>query len=99
MPASKRNSPLMIPLRTYRKIKRLMNPPTEAKMGRVSLDAVSLYDPPTDRWTRIGTIPKPLYACAAAVVGDTLVVTNGGLRAWKDASAHTFVASLADFAS
>ena len=94
LPAHKRNSPLMIPLRAYRKIKRAFNPKTEANMGRVSLDHVSLYDPPTDSWKTVGRIPKPLYACAAAVVGDPLIVTNGGLRAWKDASAHTWVASL-----
>ncbi len=94
LPARLRNSPRMIPVKAFRKVRRMLNPPTESTMGRVSLDHVSLYDPPTDSWKQIGTLPKPLYACAAAIVGHTLVVTNGGLRAWKDASAHTWVASL-----
>jgi len=54
------------------------------------------YDPKTDRWNVVGTIPEPVMAPVAAVIGDELIVTAGGLNNPRPLTAATHVAKLAD---
>lgn len=72
--------------RAIRKIKRTLKPP---KLG--GLDDVIGYDPAHDRWLDIGRLPHDRYAPAAGVIGDEVVVTNGGLDAWRNPTDETLV--------
>ena len=76
------------------KIKQKLDPPTIHNIGQYGQDRITAYDPQADRWEDVGRIPMALYACAGGVVGNQLIVTNGGKNAWKDPNAQTFVADL-----
>ncbi|MEP3208647.1 MAG: DUF5018 domain-containing protein, partial [Maribacter sp.] len=42
-------------------------------------DTVTVYDPVLDEWSELCKLPEQLFAPAAKVFGNTLIVTNGGL--------------------
>jgi N-acetylneuraminic acid mutarotase len=52
------------------------------------------YDPKADRWQVVGTIPQKLLAPSAAIIGERIVVTGGGLNNPRPLTANTWVASL-----
>lgn len=94
VPRSMRNSPLLLPMRAFRKIKRRLMPADAYTTGMNGVDAITLYDPATDTWSDWGRLPLRLYACAAGIVGNQLIVTNGGKNGWKDPCDQTFLADL-----
>ena len=65
-----------------------------AKPSRGAVNNVTEYDPKTDAWTELGTIPANLLAPAAVIVGDKLVVTCGGLNTTTPPQATTRIATL-----
>ncbi len=52
------------------------------------------YDPAADRWCTLGSMPQPLLAPSAAIVGDSIIVTCGGLNNPRPLEAATRVATL-----
>ena len=42
------------------------------------IDDILKYDPLSDTWSIAGRLPQPLFAPAAKIVGDLLIVANGG---------------------
>ena len=42
------------------------------------IDDIIKYDPLKDTWSLVGRLPQPLFAPSAKVVGDLLIVANGG---------------------
>jgi N-acetylneuraminic acid mutarotase len=95
VPAALRGSLAGFAHRVKHKVKQKLDPPTIHNIGQYGLDQITAYDPAADRWEDVGRLPFPLYACAAGIVGDQLIVTNGGKNAWKDPNDQTFVATLA----
>ena len=49
-------------------------------IGRQAVSDISEYDPATDRWTSIGSLPKPIHSPSAAVIDGRLYVGYGGSR-------------------
>lgn len=47
------------------------------------LDVVEVYDPAKNAWSRLGPMPVPRSAAAAAVLGDQVFVIGGRLRAGR----------------
>ena len=52
------------------------------------------YDPTSDRWSVFGSMPQALMAPSAAIFGDRLVVSCGGLNNPRPLEAATRVATL-----
>ncbi len=50
------------------------------------------YDPKTNAWTTVASMPQSLMAPSAAIVGDRIVVTSGGLNNPRPLEAATRVA-------
>lgn len=56
-------------------------------------DSVLEYNPQTDSWAQIGTLPKNLISPTANIIGNMMVVTAGG-TAWNAPQAETWVAEV-----
>jgi N-acetylneuraminic acid mutarotase len=90
LPERKRRNPMYIPLRAARKLKRIINsPPYEPRVTNISA-----YDIASNTWSHLGDLPISLYAPAAGVIDDTLIVTNGGTDKWRDSTDKTWIAKL-----
>lgn len=67
----------------------------DLKMGRLpagsTLGDVISYDPLRDRWSEMGQLPFSLYAPAAALIGEQVIVTNGGQNGWQNPSDRTVI--------
>ena len=50
---------------------------TMGGMGAIVLDTVEVYDPQTNRWRRVASMPQGRYLHAAAVMGGKIYVTGG----------------------
>lgn len=94
VPRHLRNSPWLLPRRILRKLRRTLLPTNAYTSGMNGVDLITAYDPSTDQWEDYGRLPCRLYACAAGVVGDELILTNGGKNGWKDPAGETWVAAL-----
>ena len=85
--------------RAFRKISHMIG----ERLGRRTLPAglsdVICYDPQTDRWSDLPPLPHRLYAPAAGVIGDRVIVTNGGRDGWKNPSDATFSLALDELSS
>lgn len=91
LPERKRRNPMYIPLRGARKLARcLRRRPYDPRVSDISV-----FDPATNAWKHLADLPRTLYAPAAGVIGDTLVVTNGGTNKWADPTDQTWIATLA----
>jgi N-acetylneuraminic acid mutarotase len=78
--------------RAIRKVKRILNPPKIS-----GLDDVIAYDPASDKWFDVGTLPEPLYAPAAAAIGDEVIVSGGGRHGWRETLNTTIRLQLPEF--
>lgn len=58
------------------------------------VDDLVEYDPATNRWRVVGTLPKPLLAPSAGIIDGRLIVTSGGLNNPRPLVAATYVAPL-----
>ncbi|MEP4196911.1 MAG: hypothetical protein ABJL99_14885 [Aliishimia sp.] len=67
----------------------------DVKMGLrpkiAALDDVISYDPVRDKWSDIGRLPMTLYAPAAAIIKDQVIVTNSGQKGWQHPSHRTLI--------
>lgn len=52
------------------------------------------YDPKTDRWTVVGTMPEKLLAPSAEIISGKIVVTGGGMKLPRPLTAKTWMALL-----
>ena len=52
------------------------------------------YDPQSDKWQVVGTLPEPVLAPAAAIIGGRLIITGGGLNNPRPLIATTRIAEL-----
>ncbi|HEX4143670.1 MAG TPA: kelch repeat-containing protein [Pirellulales bacterium] len=60
------------------------------------LNELLLYDPHADAWQRVGSLPENVLAPSAAIVGNRIVVTAGGLNNPRPLTAKTWVATIGD---
>lgn len=58
------------------------------------LDDISAYRPEGEAWSSVGRLPHELYAPAAGVVGNELVVVGGGRDGWREPSAETWISRI-----
>lgn len=56
-------------------------------------DDITAYDTTTNTWSELPPLPVPLIAPVAAIIGDKLIVTNGGY-AWNLGSTETFISQV-----
>jgi len=63
------------------------------KRNHNSLDSVIEYNPHTDTWQHIATLPVQLYSGFATIANDKFYVGGGG-RIWKEPSLRTWVADI-----
>gem|GEM_PF-868368 len=59
----------------------------------LALNRVSEYNPQTNTWSELRSLPTPLYEPSAGVIGNTVVVTAGGYR-WDQLQTDTWVSQL-----
>ncbi|NWG47304.1 MAG: hypothetical protein HXY25_12270 [Alphaproteobacteria bacterium] len=62
------------------------------------LDVFLSYRIADGTWRELQTLPRELYATGAGVVGDTLVISGGGLDAWRGPSDLTWTLDLSALA-
>lgn len=58
------------------------------------MNDVLAYDPATDAWREVGKMPEGLMTPSAAIVGQQIVVTSGGLNSPLPLTAKTWTAPL-----
>jgi N-acetylneuraminic acid mutarotase len=58
------------------------------------LNELLLYDPKANQWTLAGTLPEKVLAPAAAIIGEQIVVSGGGLGNPRPLTSTTHVAKL-----
>jgi N-acetylneuraminic acid mutarotase len=61
---------------------------------RSAVNDVTEYDPATDSWRELGSIPQNLAAPAATIFGDKIIVSCGGLNGTSHPQSTTIVSSL-----
>ncbi len=74
----------------FRRLRYKLDVATGLRPKGSSLNDVIAYDPESGRWEDLGQLPQTLYAPAAHVIDDRIILTNGGQNGWRDPSDATF---------
>lgn len=64
------------------------------QMGQIGLRDVTEYDPATNTWIALPSLPVPLSAPIAQVIGNQIIVTNGGLNGFSSPQSTTRIGVL-----
>lgn len=62
--------------------------------GQIGLRDVTEYNPATNTWTALRPLPVPLTAPIAQVIGNQIIVTNGGLNGFSSPQSTTRIGVL-----
>jgi len=61
--------------------------------SRNAVNNITEYEPKTDTWRELGALPRKLAAPVAAIIGDQILVSCGGLDGTSNPQTTTVIAA------